>query len=118
MVHLGDVVLVDQLTQTRRVEHVEAHVVAGAGRAARADVGGDHVVGSALAGEFVYEFAADLPVGADHQSLLHCFLLQLASTPSSRLACANAASAASSCSMSCAAESCTRTRACPIGTTG
>lgn len=43
---------------------------------------------------------------------------QLLSTPNSLPTFANAAKALSSCSLVCAAESCTRMRACPCGTTG
>ena len=58
------------------------------------------------------------PLISSTAHLLNSSVLQLLSTPNSLPTFANAAKALSSCSLVCAAESCTRMRACPCGTTG
>ena len=119
LVDLGDPVTVDDLRQARTVEHVQRLVALCAGKAARADVAGDHILFAMYFGERFNQFAADLTVGANDQNPFHlCAPDYLFRRPSSRPVWAKMARAVSSCSRLCAAESWTRTRAWPIGTTG
>ncbi len=125
LVDLGDVFVGDQACQRVVVQHVQAGVARGAVQVVLADVRRDDVLRAVALGQRADQFTADLAIGADDEDAFHavfpccvfiiyCCLMM----PSSRPACSNALSTMSSCSRVCAAESCTRTRAWPIGTTG